>query len=272
MQKLAIITGGNSGLGKETAFRLANAGFDLVLAGRDLGKSEATARQITKKFQSIDVESRYLDLSDMHSVETFAQQQESQWDVLVNNAGAKIERPFKQTAQGHEWHVGVNHLGHFALTADLWTKAKVNCTVVTVASIVARNGSLIFDVSDESFNERSQYANSKLMNYAFATALSQRLSGSQRASTSAHPGFARAQKYGNSAIRVAEYLLAQSARSGSKPIFEACFADNGSYLGPGILELWSSSAPARKPLISQKALDEFWLQSQRLTRRDFLNA
>lgn len=269
MQKLAIVTGGNAGLGKQTALRLADAGFDLVLAGRDLQKCNVTAMQIKTRYPAVTVESRHLDLADLNSVSAFANQQNVEWNLLVNNAGAKIERPYKQTAQGHEWHVGVNHLGHFALTADLWPMANTDATVVSVSSIVARNGLLQFSAGEESFDERAQYANSKLMNLAFATALSQKLSQTKRSATVAHPGFARAQAYGNAGIRIAEHLLAQSAARGSEPIFEACFAKNGSYLAPRIFEIWSGSAPARTPTLSQTQLDDFWLQSEKLTGREF---
>lgn len=269
MQKLAIVTGGNTGLGKQTAIRLAGAGFKIVLGCRNIQKGNETAAHLSKSNPAIKVEVRHLDLADLDSVANFARNQKFTWDLLVNNAGAKIEHPAKKTMQGYEWHIGVNHLGHFALTSDLWSKASATARVVTVSSIVARNGELNFFSKDSEFSASIQYANSKLMNLAFATALARKLAGSTRSSTAAHPGFARAEAYGNVGVRIAEYLFAQSAKSGSIPIFEACFSNNGAYLAPRVMELWSGFKDGYIKDISEENSDEFWNTSEQLTGRIF---
>lgn len=269
MQKLAIITGGNAGLGKQTAIRLAQQGFDLVIACRNHSSGAKTANEIHKLFPETNIEVRTLDLADLDSVRAFAIQQKSHWHLLVNNAGAKIEIPRKFTKQGFEWHVGVNHLGHFALTADLWESAASDARVVSVSSIVARQGKLDLKPVSEEFNASIQYANSKLMNLAFAMMLAQKLENSRRSSTAAHPGFARANPYGNWRIRIAEYLFAQSAKSGSKPLFDACHSSNGTYLAPEYLELWGNPKPIQAQLPSISELENFWSMSESLTRRKF---
>jgi NAD(P)-dependent dehydrogenase (short-subunit alcohol dehydrogenase family) len=271
MQKLAIVTGGNTGIGKQTALMLANANHDIVIGCRNTKQGDATAKEIMMRFPEVSVEVRKLDLSDLDSVTMFCQNQAKQWDVLVNNAGAKIETPLKHTKQNYEWHLGVNHLGHFALTADLWCTASTNATVTTVSSVVARKGKLNFEIQDGQFDQAKQYANSKLMNYAFAMMLAKKINGTGRASTAAHPGFARADAYGNKGIRIAEYMLAQSAKSGAKPIFEATSSNNATYVAPGIFELWGNPSEARHHQISSDDIEEFWHISEMLTGRKFLS-
>lgn len=267
MQKLAIVTGGNTGLGKQTALRLAKEGFDLVIACRNQSSGDAAAKEILQLNPSRKIEIAPLDLSDLDSVSDFAKQQKSNWHLLVNNAGAKIERPHKLTKQGFEWHLGVNHLGHFALTADLWHLAASNAKVVSVSSIVARNGCL--DLLPATFSASTQYANSKLMNLVFAMMLSEKVANSDRSSNAAHPGFARADAYGNWRIRLAEYLFAQSSKAGSEPIFDACLTGNGEFLVPKIFELWGKSALARPQLPADQEMDNFWKMSETLTGRKF---
>jgi NAD(P)-dependent dehydrogenase (short-subunit alcohol dehydrogenase family) len=121
-----IITGGNSGIGKETATALAAAGHSVVIAARDIAKSERAAAEITG-----DVEVAHLDLADLTSVRKFADSVDDV-DVLVNNAGV-LGLPLTRTADGFEMHMGTNHLGHFALTCLLGDR--ITDRVVSVTSM-----------------------------------------------------------------------------------------------------------------------------------------
>lgn len=267
MQKLVIITGGNAGLGYHCAERALNQGHAVCLLSRDLVKATAAKARLEKKFDGARVDVVKLDLADLDQVIDFATNFQSNWDLLINNAGAKIERPFKRTTRGHEWHIGVNHLGHFALTAGLLEKANLDATVTSVSSIVARKGSLDFleDIQSENFNERQAYANSKLMNLVFSQELAKRFVGTKLKSTAGHPGFARASAYGSKAIRLAEYALAHSAWLGSDSIWEATKAPNGSYLAPRHFELWGNASTAFIPEIGQADAASFWHKSELLT-------
>ena len=264
MRKTAIITGANAGLGFEVARKFLTDRVDLVMGSRSLDKGEAARQRLLLEFPEARIELVRLDLSDFESIESFAKQAGVKWDFLVNNAGAKIESPYKQTAQGHEWHLGVNHLGHFALTKALWPKASLAATVVTVSSIVARRGKLDLNPTKE-ISAGAAYANSKLMNYAFATILAERIKLTQKKSNAAHPGFARANAYGNSFVRFGEYILAQSAESGARPISAACHSENGSYLAPKNFELWGRPKFAKRPELNQLELSDFWSRSEELT-------
>lgn len=265
MQKRAIITGGTAGLGFCSALRAAEAGFDLIIASRNQVQGELAKSEIQKKFPKVEIKFLALDLSDIDSIEKFTSGIDEPWDLLINNAGAKIQKPFKTTKQGHEWHVGVNHLGHFALTAMLWPMAAETATVTTVTSIVAKKGQAKFFSSKENFNERQAYADSKFLNLAYARELANRLEGTSKKSTLAHPGFAKANPYGNSAVRFAENIAAQSAWKGSEPVWVAANAENGAYFVPNVLELWGKPKPVETPNLDQKLLNEVWKESEKLT-------
>ncbi|MEY4436834.1 MAG: hypothetical protein RL100_298 [Actinomycetota bacterium] len=259
MQPHVIITGGNAGLGWQVARYALAEGCEVTLAARSLERGTEAATKLRKEFSDARINISQLDLADLKSVQRFANSI-SRWDVLINNAGAKIERPYKQTAQGFEWHVGVNHLGHFALTRLLWPMGSPNAKLVTVSSIVARKGELEFELAE--FDRGSAYANSKLMNLVFAQELARRLrdSSSSKASMIAHPGFARASFYGSKLIRISEYLFAHSAKLGAKSIWAAAKSSNGDYLAPRWFELWGKPRIFKVP--SSDAAEMLWRESE----------
>lgn len=265
MQKRAIITGGTAGLGYCSALRAAEAGFDVIIASRNQVQGALAKSEIQKKFPQVEIKFLSLDLSDIDSIDRFSRGIDQPWDLLINNAGAKIQKPFQTTKKGHEWHVGVNHLGHFALTAMLWPIAAEAATVTTVTSIVAKKGQAKFSSSKENFNERQAYADSKFLNMAFARELAKRLEGTSKKSTLAHPGFAKANPYGNSAVRFGENIAAQSAWRGSEPIWEAANGENGTYFVPNVLELWGKPKQVELMSLDEKLLSEIWLESEELT-------
>jgi NAD(P)-dependent dehydrogenase (short-subunit alcohol dehydrogenase family) len=266
MQPHVVITGGNAGLGLQVARYALAEGCEVTLGARSLERGAKAASKLRKEFKDARVNLSQLDLSDLESVQRFALSI-SRWDVLINNAGAKIEHPYKQTAQGFEWHVGVNHLGHFALTALLWPIGSPDAKLVTVSSIVARKGKLEFELAE--FDRGSAYANSKLMNLVFAQELARRLSAtaSSKSSMVAHPGFARASFYGSKLIRISEYLFAHSAKLGAKSIWAAAKANNGEYLAPRWFELWGKQKKFDKPL--HAGAQQLWLESETRTGLEF---
>jgi NAD(P)-dependent dehydrogenase (short-subunit alcohol dehydrogenase family) len=119
-----IVTGGNSGVGRETATALAAEGHRVLIAARDIPKSERVAAEIPG-----DVEVAHLDLADLTSVRKFADSVDAV-DVLVNNAGV-LGLPLTRTADGFETHMGTNYLGHFALTCLLGDRIRDRVVSVT---------------------------------------------------------------------------------------------------------------------------------------------
>ena len=268
-----MIIGGSAGLGFETALQLARRGYDVTITGRDELKLESAANTIGAQVPGVLVRAISLNLADLSEVEESATAIKSgpRIDLLVANAGAKIESPMKATAQGFEWHMGVNHLGHFALIANLEQHLATDARVVTIASIVARRGDSrgINSASNLALSPGVAYANSKLANLMFALEFNARATaaGLEVSATAAHPGFARASAYGSKFVRFGEYLAAQSARRGSLPLVEAAFAAPGNYLGPRVFELWGSPTQARIPHQAKDdaVLAQFWTESERLT-------
>jgi len=114
--KRAIVTGGAAGIGVETSRALASAGAAVTLAVRrpEAAQPVADALRVATGNAAIDV--RRLDLADLGSVKSFADDWHGPLDILVNNAGIMATPDLQKTPQGHELQFGTNYLGHFALT------------------------------------------------------------------------------------------------------------------------------------------------------------
>lgn len=272
----AIITGSNSGLGFHTAVAFAKKNIEIVLAVRSLSRGNAAAHKIRAANPTACIEVSELDLSSLDSVARFVAGQESKgWDLLVNNAGAKIQRPFKQTREGFEWHTGVNHLGHFALTAGLWPARVDGAKVISVSSIVAKSATLNPEsISRNTFDEGKAYADSKLLNLLFARNLSRLIDekGLRASSIAAHPGFARAEPYGSIFTRIAEACFAQTAKRGAESIIQSAARSNGDYLAPRILQLWGDPRAIKWPEASADIhlLQHHWQEAERATGTKFV--
>jgi NAD(P)-dependent dehydrogenase (short-subunit alcohol dehydrogenase family) len=163
-----IVTGGNSGIGRATAAALAAAGHSVMIACRTIPKAEQAAAQMTG-----DVEVCHLDLADLASVRRFANSVESV-DVLVNNAGV-LGPSVPRTADGFEAHMGINYLGHFALTCLLGNK--ITDRVVSVGSTGYVVGRIHLDDLNCHARDPSvwtAYADSKLAVMLFVDELARR--------------------------------------------------------------------------------------------------
>jgi NAD(P)-dependent dehydrogenase (short-subunit alcohol dehydrogenase family) len=277
--RTVIVTGGNSGIGKETAHAFAAAGARVVLAVRDVDKGNAAAGAMPGT-----TEVAALDLASLASVREFAAAWDSDIDILINNAGVMIP-PLIRTADGFESQFGVNHLGHFALTNLLLPR--VRGRVVTVSSELYRIGRI--DFADLNWERKRYiawlaYGQSKLANLLFTAELQRRLTaaGSTVTSNAAHPGYASTNLQSHSQntmmdflmTRIGNPLLAQDAKGGSLPTLYAAVADapGNSFAGPsrlaglrGAPKLVSRSAAARDPETARR----LWIASEELTGVSF---
>jgi len=238
-----LVTGANSGLGWETARRLAGRGAHVVMTARDQAKGDAAVERIRAEHPAADVELRPLDLADLDAVRAFAGTVTGPVDVLVNNAGIMMP-PRTLTAQGFELQFGTNHLGHFALTGLLLPR--ITGRVVTVSSNLHRGGSIHFDdlTGERAYSPSGFYAQSKFANILFGLELHRRLraAGSPVASILAHPGYAATnlQSTGPNGLmtllmKVSNALVAQSAEQGALSQLYAATApdaESGQYIGP----------------------------------------
>lgn len=193
----SVVTGANSGLGLATATALAAKGSHVVMASRNLDKANAAAASIVAEHPLASLEVLQIDLGSLESVARAAEAVVSghrSVDILVNNAGL-MAMPEGRTVDGFETQFGVNHLGHWALTAQLVPAllAAPRARVVTVTSSAHHFGRSV----DPSRSARSgrysswkAYGDSKLANYHFAIGLQQHFEriGSNASSLVAHPG------------------------------------------------------------------------------------
>jgi len=199
--KTAIVTGANTGVGYETALALYETGAHVVLACRDLGKAENARTKLLALKGKGSLETAVLDLSDLASVQQFADaflQQHKALHVLINNAGVmnagKMAPLAAKTAQGYEQQFGVNFLGHFALTGRLYPLLNVTsgARIVTLSSMAYLRGVIDFDNlrSENSYDAMREYAQSKLADLLLSLELHRRITaaGDQVLSIAAQPG------------------------------------------------------------------------------------
>jgi len=198
--RLAIVTGSNTGLGYDNARALAARGAKVVMAVRDTAKGEEAAARIRKLTPGAEVTVHKLDLGSLTSVRTAGAELAAahpRIDLLINNAGVMYP-PKSTTADGFELQFGTNHLGHFALTGLLLKNLLPvdNSRVVVVASIAHKIKAKI-DFDDLHWEKRSydkvaSYGQSKLANLMFAYDLQRRLTAAKAKTiaVAAHPGVA----------------------------------------------------------------------------------
>lgn len=187
--RIALVTGGSSGIGRAAALGLAGRGFHVVVAGRSRSRVEAVVEEIEGSDGS--AEPLIFDLASLESVRRSAEgllDSGRRIDVLVNNAGVGAGRG--QTVDGFEIHFGVNHLGHFALTETLRPVLGDGSRVIQVSSEVHRRARGIelerVRGPTRSLFGLSEYAASKLANILHASELGRRRPG--WAVASVHPG------------------------------------------------------------------------------------
>lgn len=195
--KTVIITGANTGIGKETALDLAKRGGRIIMACRDIVKAEKAMNEVIQKSGNSDVVVKSLDLGDTTSIREFAQlinREERQVNILINNAGIMM-CPYSKTVDGFETQIGVNHLGHFLLTFLLLDiiKRSAPSRIVTLSSMGHAWGRIqLEDInSEKNYRSRRAYGQSKLANILFTRSLANRLKGTGVTAYAVHPGIVR---------------------------------------------------------------------------------
>lgn len=258
--KTAIVTGANTGIGKEMARALVARGASVVIASRNLGKCEAAAKEIAAGTGRDTVEVMRLDLANFDSVRSFARhflESRRPLHVLANNAGGTWSRR-RRTDDGHETTFQVNHLGPFLLTNLLLERMKESAPArIVITSSTGHNFSRGLDFDDldgESRRYKSMrvYGDSKLCNVYLAKELTRRLEGTGVTAYSFHPGFVRTEfaRGGDTRLlSIGTRLGSAFARSPRKG------AETGVYLAtePGIEDLSGEYFFNCKPKRSSKA-------------------
>eukprot|EP00246_Nothoceros_aenigmaticus_P018123 TRINITY_DN9376_c0_g1_i2.p1 TRINITY_DN9376_c0_g1~~TRINITY_DN9376_c0_g1_i2.p1 ORF type:complete len:327 (-),score=33.24 TRINITY_DN9376_c0_g1_i2:406-1386(-) len=203
--RTAIVTGGASGLGAETARVLALRGAQVIIAARNTQAAERVKDEIIRATPHAKVEVLELDLSSLASVKRCADQFLASGyplNLLMNNAGVML-CPFQKSADGIEIQFATNHVGHFYLTKLLLDKLKstakesgIEGRIVNLSShghnAPYRGGIRFKDINEEKgYGSMSSYGQSKLCNILHANELARRLQdeGANVTANSLHPGF-----------------------------------------------------------------------------------
>ena len=191
--KVALVTGGTSGIGKATAMALAAMGADVVVVGRDRGRGERAVEEIRAQ-TGARVDLALADLSSQAEVRELAEEFRRRYDrldVLVNNAGL-VQSTRTETPDGLESTFAINHLAPFMLTNLLLDMLKESAPsrVVTVSSEAERWGNIDFDdlQSKKKYRGFPVYGMTKLANIMFTYELAERLEGTGVTATCMHPG------------------------------------------------------------------------------------
>jgi NAD(P)-dependent dehydrogenase (short-subunit alcohol dehydrogenase family) len=288
--RTAVVTGANGGLGLETARALAGAGAQVVMAARDQEKATAAEKSIRETHPSASLEVVALDLGSLASVREAADRilaGHDRIEILVNNAGL-MACPERRTVDGFEMQLGVNHLGHFALTAHLLQALlrADGARVVSVTSTAHHMGRALDPANphlEGSYGEWKAYGQSKLANFHFAIGLQRRFEGAgvSAASLVAHPGLSNTDLQATS-VKETEGGFVQrffhglatstgmTAAAGALPQLRAATdpgAKGGEFYAPRFV---NNGPPVRRPILRRvglgKAIETLWEVSERETK------
>ncbi|MFB7340224.1 SDR family oxidoreductase [Streptomyces hydrogenans] len=286
--KLAVVTGANSGTGKEAAKRLAGAGAHVVLAVRTPAKGEGARNEILDAHPRAQVEVRRLDLADLSSVHSFADRLISDGrplDLLLNNAGVMNVPRRTETADGFELQLGSNFLGPFALTARLLPLLLTAPAprVATMSSGTANRARIDFEdlQSTRDYSPTRAYAQSKLADMLMMIHLADLASerGLPLLSAGAHPGYTRTNLMTSGPTLnggrpgLLESLLykivpSQGPEQGAEPLLYAATSPEvapGGYYGPR----WAVVGPTKATALPRSARDRdvaarLWREAEEL--------
>ncbi|XP_017061506.1 retinol dehydrogenase 13-like [Drosophila ficusphila] len=192
--KVFIVTGANTGIGKETVLEIAKRGGTVYMACRDMNRCEKARQDIVRESNNTNIFARELDLSSLDSIRKFAagfKKEQDKLHVLINNAGV-MHCKKSLTKDGFEMQLGVNHMGHFLLTHLLLDVLKKTAPsrIVNVSSLAHTQGTInTGDLnSEKSYSRIDAYSQSKLANVLFTRELAKRLEGTGVTVNSLHPG------------------------------------------------------------------------------------
>ncbi|WP_246854298.1 SDR family NAD(P)-dependent oxidoreductase [Naasia sp. SYSU D00057] len=274
-----VLTGGTSGIGRAAALQFAARGLPLVLGVRDPERGEDVKSEILALNPEARVDLIPLDLSDLASVLEFAAAYAARfprWRALVNNAGVTLAPSRRLTADGFELHLGINHLGHFALTGLLLPSAAEDARVVTVTSLAARFGRILFhDLRfDHGYRSFRAYAASMRANLLFARELQRKADeeGLRIRSIAAHPGYSVPAERLRGPVGLPRRAVGQDFAAGAAPLVTAATDPalrGGELIGPaGLGHTAGRPVVIKPPRIKneEQVAKRLWRLSGQLTR------
>lgn len=282
--KTAVVTGANTGLGFQSALELAKNQAHVILACRSEENGQTAIQRIKSIAPQASLEVITLDLSDIKSTHDFAEQfytHHTTLDLLINNAGLVNLASLQHNAAGHEMHMAVNHLGHFALTA-LLSKALLaspSARVVTLSSAGHKIGHINFEDfkwHKRTYSRTKAYGDSKLANLLFMQSLQDYFEQQQSKalSVAAHPGLTGTER--QQSIGIGGWLARKMATPVTQGVRPQLMAATGTtvqardFYGPR----WGLWGAPVKIKLDNKAKDkllaqQLWDYSLELTQVEF---
>ncbi len=247
--KVIIVTGANSGIGFEAAKEFVRNGAEIILACRNMEKARKALDRLKNEVPDAKIEVIQLDLASLKSIHKFAEnfkKNYSRLNVLVNNAGI-MAVPYRKTEDGFESQVGINHLGHFAMTGLLFDllASTAGARVVNVSSNGHRMGKMDFNnfiyEDGRGYSRFGAYGRSKLANLLFTYELDRRFKmvNINAIAVAAHPGTSNTNLMRGwyfQILKVFAYFFTQSAAMGALPLIRAAVdpdVKGSDYYGPG---------------------------------------
>uniref|UniRef100_H3D5K2 Retinol dehydrogenase 13 n=1 Tax=Tetraodon nigroviridis TaxID=99883 RepID=H3D5K2_TETNG len=283
--KTVIITGANTGIGKEAARELAQRGGRIIMGCRDMEKCEATAKEIRGSTLNRHVYASQLDLSSLKSIREFAEKitkEEQRVDVLINNAGV-MRCPAWKTEDGFDMQFGVNHLGHFLLTNLLLDKLKESAPsrVINLASLAHIVGKMDFEDLNwekKKFDTKQAYCQSKLANVLFTRELAKRLQAGTGVTVNAvHPGVVATElgrhtglhqsRFSSSVLSPFFSLLVKRPELGAQPVVYLAVSDDMEGVTGKYYDVMTEKEPAPQAL-DEEVAHRLWEVSLRLVGLD----
>ena len=276
--KICVVTGANSGIGKETALGLAHMGAHVVMVCRNAQKGKAALEEIRRESGSSQVDLLTADLSSQASVRALAEQIQGKYrrlDVLVNNAGGAAPA-VTLSADGIELTLATNYLGPALLTLLLLDllKASAPSRIVSVSSAEQRRARL--DMNDLQFERRKYrgylaYGQSKLLMNTFTFELARRLAGTAVTANCLHPGVVATSFWsanpppliGKLILAVVRPFMLTSKQGAAVPLYLAASPEMAHVSG----EYFVKFKPAKSNPLSRdpKLMAEVWLCTERMT-------
>jgi NAD(P)-dependent dehydrogenase (short-subunit alcohol dehydrogenase family) len=287
--KVIVVTGANSGLGFECSKALAEKGATVVMTARNLDKGEKARSEILSTVPDASLDLMKLDVGDLSSVREFVVAFKAKYDrldILCNNAGL-MAIPRQETVDGFEMQLGVNHLGHFALTGlllDVITQTP-NARIHNVTSSANWTGHINFDdlMGEKEYSRWGAYGQSKLANVFFTFELQKRLTeaGYDTITNTSHPGLVIGNLQSNSVeqsgtrgeawlYNISKLFLAQDITMGILPMLYGMTAEDargGVLYGPRRFRMrgYPAEQKANGEADDADALKRFWQVSEELT-------
>jgi len=276
--KICIVTGANSGIGKETALGLAQVGARVVMVCRNAEKGRAALEEIRRESGSSQVDLLIADMSSQASVRALADQIQQKYprlDVLVNNAGRGAP-PGTLSADGIEMTLATNHLGAALLTLLLLDllKASAPSRIINVSSSEAQHARL--EMNDLQFERRkyrgvAAYGQSKLLMNAFTFELARRLAGTGVTANCLHPGAVATNIWSANhlplivklILAVVKPFMLTSKQGAAVSLYLATAPEVAQVSG----EYFVKSKPAKSNPLSRdpKVMAEVWLCTEKMT-------